>query len=180
MYSISIKFIQRSIQRRYQSCRYAILLYLFWIVKHLHQSYFCFFVTTTLNQNHKKVLLRERKRHTARRVSSTPPAVLSGGGAPYPWLGGGGVPHPWPGYSHPDLAGEGTPSLAGVLPCPNLPGGGGASSLAAGIPPPHLDPARVPPPILTWSGGAPSLARVPPIWTWLGYPPPPERTHRTS
>ena len=39
----------------------------------------------------KKVLLRERKRHAARRVSSAPYAVLS-------W----GIPHP--GYPHPDLA----------------------------------------------------------------------------
>ena len=57
----------------------------------------------------KKVLLRERKRHTARRVASTPSAVLSReGGTPslageYPILGSGwgypmpsqGVPHPW-------------------------------------------------------------------------------------
>ena len=39
----------------------------------------------------KKVLPRERKRHTTRCVSSTPSAVLSrgGGGVPHPWLGGG-------------------------------------------------------------------------------------------
>ena len=37
----------------------------------------------------KKVLLRERKRHTARRVASTHSAVLSrGGGVPHPWQGG--------------------------------------------------------------------------------------------
>ena len=38
--------------------------------------------------NYKKVLLRERKRHTARRVVSTPSVVLPG----YPDLAGGGYP----------------------------------------------------------------------------------------
>ena len=45
-----------------------------------------------ININHKKDLLRERKRHTDRGVSSTPYAVLSRGGG-----GGGrslGVPPP--------------------------------------------------------------------------------------
>ena len=37
----------------------------------------------------KKVLLRERKRHTARRVASARYAALSrGGGVPYPRVGG--------------------------------------------------------------------------------------------
>ena len=35
----------------------------------------------------KTVLLRERERHTARHVSSTPYAILSWG-KPHPWLGG--------------------------------------------------------------------------------------------
>ena len=34
------------------------------------------------------ILLRERKRHTTRQVSSTPSAVLSRGGVPHLWLGG--------------------------------------------------------------------------------------------
>ena len=63
----------------------------------------------------KKVLLRERKRHTDRGVSSTPSAVLYlGGGLPLPCQGvphlgyppsrpGWGVPHP--GYPPLDLAG---------------------------------------------------------------------------
>ena len=67
-----------------------------------------------------KVLLRERKRHTARRVASTRCAVLSNpdlvrGGDPVPVPGGGhtlGTPLPRPGMkypsSYPDL-GWGTP-----------------------------------------------------------------------
>ena len=64
----------------------------------------------------KKVLLRERKRHTARRVASTRYAVLVGVGVPtlgggyLPWWGGG-VPTPGGGwgtylgrYPHPDLS----------------------------------------------------------------------------
>ena len=58
----------------------------------------------------KKVLLRERKRHTDCHVASTPSVVLTGrGGLPHPLWGvpgvptpppsrlGRGVPHPWPG-----------------------------------------------------------------------------------
>ena len=51
----------------------------------------------------KKVLLCERKRHTDRGVSSTPSAVLSGGGGyPIPARG-----YPISGTPHPDLAGRG-------------------------------------------------------------------------
>ena len=67
---------------------------------------------------HKKVLLRERKRHTTRRVSSTSSAVLSRG-ISHPWLEG--VPHPmvppiltWPGGT---LA-RGTQSLGRGYPIP--------------------------------------------------------------
>ena len=49
-----------------------------------------------------QVLLRERKRHTARRVVSTPSVVLSGGGGINPILARG-VPHPWPGVPHPGV-----------------------------------------------------------------------------
>ena len=48
----------------------------------------------------KKVLLRERKRHTPRRISSIPSAVLSWG-VHHPWLGG----TPSWGTPHSDLAG---------------------------------------------------------------------------
>ena len=105
--------------------------------------------------SYKKVLLRERKRHTARRVVSTPSVVLTPpswpGGVPcwgVPYLGtlqqgtpypGRGVPYlgtPWQGTPHPDLA-RGYPTL---------------------VPPwqgtPQLD-----------------LAGYPPGWTWQGTPP---------
>ena len=76
----------------------------------------------------KKVLLRERKKHTDRGVSSTP-SVTRGGVPPsrsYPLArsDGGGVPEM--GYPPPGLMGEylrwGTP-LAGVTPWPGLMGG---------------------------------------------------------
>ena len=94
----------------------------------------------------KKVLLRERKRHTARRVASTPYVVLTG----YP---------PWQGYPpgrvppQLDLAGyppARVPPLARVPPQLDL----------AGYPPPGYPPTRVPP--------QPGPGRVPPP---PGYPP---------
>ena len=86
--------------------------------------------------NHKKVLLRERKRHTARHIESAryargvPHPVMVVG---YPSSHGGGVPHPlmrisptiqtWPGgypiqswwgwVPHPVMMGVGTPSSHG-------------------------------------------------------------------
>ena len=94
----------------------------------------------------KKVLLRERKRHTYRGVSSTPSVVLYRGGIPC-----GGVPHPkWggtPGYS---LSGPGRGT-----PHPRLDGG---------MPHPRLDEGTHRG--WTWLGYPPSdLAGVPPIWT---------------
>ena len=109
----------------------------------------------------KKVLLRERKRHTDRRVAST--LFVGWGGAHHPWRGypssgpgrGGGIPNPW-GYprvcSHLDLA--------GVVPLAGVPQGT---------------------PIWTWPGvphpwgvslaGVPHPWGYPPVWTRLGgYP----------
>ena len=105
--------------------------------------------------SNKKILLRERKRHTDR-VSSTPSVALYGG---YPLLGGTPpwvIPHQtWPG---------GTPSLLREYPTlgtlhQTWPGGGDTPSLSEGYPtlgiphptwlgypPPWLDLARVPPP----------------------------------
>ena len=121
----------------------------------------------------KRALLRERKRHTDRGVSSTPSVVLYWG---VPLLGGyptlgtpvdltgvppirpgqGGTPSllgevPHLGYPPSDLAG-GTPSLLGY---PTL----GTPSDLAGVTPRQ-----------TWLGGTPYLPGVPPQ-TWLGYPP---------
>ena len=73
----------------------------------------------------KKVLLRERKRHTDRGISSTPYQV------PFP---AGGTPHQtWPGGTHPW---GGTPPWVP----PSL------SDLDGVPPPPRLDLPRVPPP----------------------------------
>ena len=105
----------------------------------------------------KKVLLRERKRHTARCVASA--CYAGGGGVPHPvMVGGGGTSS-----SH----GGGTPSSHG----------GGRRNTK---PPHHPDLAGVPPTIQTWPRYPPhhpDLARAPPpptIQTWLGYPPPVE------
>ena len=132
--------------------------------------------TWTQNRN-KKVLLREHKRHTARRVVSTPSVVLTG----YPpgrvppiltWPGGtlpgyppGGVPPvltwqgstPQQGTSHPDLAGGCT-----------LPG-----YHWQGTPHPNLVrgyPTWVPP-ILTWPGGYPTWVPSQHCTPQPGYPP---------
>ena len=101
----------------------------------------------------KEVLLRERKRHTARRVASTPSAGLppKGAGYPNPVLTGG--------YTHPFLAGGGYPH-------PVLVGGGGnPNPNLAGLPPVwDWSLAGIPPPpIWVWD-----LARVPSshIWNW--------------
>ena len=99
----------------------------------------------------KKVLLRERKRHTARRVASTPYVVLTG----YPPPPSQGTPRP--GYTPP---GQGTP-------LPRVP--------------PPAGPGRVPPPSWTWQGTPPRLphgilgnvAKHYGIWVTPPPPPPP-------
>ena len=118
----------------------------------------------------KKVLLRERKRHTARRVVSTPSVVLPG----YPPWGWGGYPDlgtpPRGGYPPP--LGRGTRTWV-------PPGGyldlGGYPDPPGGVPGPGYPPGQVPlqggtqvwvPP---WGGPGPGY----PPWggTWPGYPP---------
>ena len=114
------------------------------------------------------------KRHTARRVASTPSAVLSLG-VPHPagWglaiPSGQGIPHPGSGVPHPGWVG--TPFLAGRVPHP----WSGDSNPYCGIPYPDL--ARgIPHP---WLGvphtGIPHLGLGYPLeGTWdqsLGYPP---------
>ena len=93
----------------------------------------------------KKVLLRERKRHTARRVVSTPSVVLTGyppptGSPPCPDLARGGT---LPGYP-PSRVPPGR-----VLPQQGTP--------LAGSPPPAL-PGRVSPPGWTWQGTPPPVS----------------------
>ena len=57
----------------------------------------------------KKVLLREHKRHTVRRIASARYAALSnvGGGVPPPVLAGGRVPHPVLAWGVSDREGHG-------------------------------------------------------------------------
>ena len=130
----------------------------------------------TLNEEstieNKKVLLRERKRHTACHLASARYADLSpdggggGGGTPSSLMGypqtGPGMGYPlisWMGYLCPDL-GWGTP-------CPDLRWGN-----------PHPDLEWGTPSIQTWDGVTPSCldlgwsTPLPPIWTWDGVPRP--------
>ena len=105
----------------------------------------------------KKVLLRERKRHTARRVVSTPSVVLPGyppqaGGVPDLGTPLGGVPDP------------GTPP--GGVPGPGYPPGGYLTR----VPPPGGYLTWVPPPggvpdTGTPPGGVPDRTPPSPLWT---------------
>ena len=116
----------------------------------------------------KKVLLRERKRHTARRVVSTPSVVLPGypprGGVPEPGTPPGGyLTRPPPGVPEP-----GTPPGGGV-PDPPPPGG-----YLTWVPPPGGYLSRVPPWGGTWPAPPPpgGVPDPPPRGgTWAGYPP---------
>ena len=136
---------------------------------------------TTKTIINKKVLLRERKRHTARHVVNTPFCCPNWVPSPVlTWLGGGGyptwVPAP-PGSRVPPLAGypPGRVPLPAGYPLPG-PGGGvppcQGSPLAgyplAGYPTPG--PGRVPPQGTPWQGIPPD--RVPPL---AGYSPGPGR-----
>ena len=123
----------------------------------------------------KKILLRERKRHTARRVASARYAAL--------FNGGGGLPHPvldgWRGVPYPVLDGGGvTPSSPGWGEggTPSRPGQG------VGVPHPVLVQGGTPHPELEW--GTPcQLDGIPPPQSrpgmeyhpsrpGMGYPPP--------
>ena len=130
------------------------------------------------NTSNKKVLLRERKRHTARRIASTRCAALSnpdllGGGVPHPRSRGRGTPVPDPGgLPCPRLGGRGTPVPGpGGYPCPRS-GGGVVHPRSGGYPIPRSrgypvpDPGGVPHPR---SGGypIPGLGGYP-IQTWSG------------
>ena len=93
----------------------------------------------------KQVLLRERKRHTARRVSS---AYYAGEGVPCPRSGGGSTPSQVRGVPHP-RSGGGYP----------VPGPGGTPSQVQGEGVPHPDLVR----------GVPQV--TPPARPGMGYPP---------
>ena len=108
----------------------------------------------------KKVLLRERKRHTARRVVSTPSVVLPG----YPPRGGYPDLGPPPG-GYPDLVTP--PGGGGGVPGPRYPPGGGGTRTS--VPPPRGGSGYPPPPgclmafwkccKALWDMG------TPPLWT---------------
>ena len=94
-------------------------------------------VAFEISFQHKKVLLRERKRHTDRHIAS--PSVVLVWGVPPIWTWPGGVTHPWQGVPRipPSGPGWGTP-------CPRL----------DGVPPsgPGLGTS---PPIQGWMGYSP-------------------------
>ena len=140
----------------------------------LEKSFFDFILKFySDNRFNKKVLLRERKRHTARRVASTPYVVLTGYPPPPrvpPWQGTppAGYP-PWqgtpPGRVPPW---QGTPWLGTPRQGTPLPG----------YPPRQGTPLPGYPPSWTWQGNLPWLPhgilgnvakhygiRVPPLWT---------------
>ena len=97
------------------------------------------------NISNKKVLLRERKRHTARRVVNTPSVVLSGY-PPWPDPGGypvGGLPY----------LGTPLPDLAGGVTLPGYPPARVPPPAEPGRVPPPAGPGRVPPPAAPWHSG---------------------------
>ena len=80
-------------------------------------SFGCKILITKLEN--KKVLLRERKRHTARRVPSACCAALSNGRGPYPDMRG--VPHPVMVGDTPSSHGGGVPNPVMVEGYPSVP-----------------------------------------------------------
>ena len=125
------------------------------------------------HEKNKKVLLREHKRHTDRRVASTPSVVLMGGGTPSQDQTGG-YPHHWMGEGYPIQSWTG---WGGIPISGRIPG-------RMGVPPEGWIGVPLPPPKTRWGTPSPhpgmgitptpGLAGVPP-WTWtlLGSPPPP-------
>ena len=133
---------------------------------------------------HKTVLLRERKRHTARRVASTRYAVPVGGYPPPilgPDLDGGGVP---PSQVWMKGGGVGIPFRSGRrgswVPLPGLDGGYPILLMGMGVPT-RPDLGRGYPLVQTWEGGTPhpdlgrctpypDLGRSTPCQERWGYP----------
>ena len=117
----------------------------------------------------KKVLLRERKRHTARRVVSTPSVVLPGypprGGVPGPGYPPGGVPdlgtppggEPRSGYPPRGVPDPGTPPGGG--PGPGYPRGEGVPDRTPLPPVDRQTPVKtVPSRRTTYTGGKNNVA----------------------
>ena len=113
---------------------------------------------------YKKVLVCERKRHTARHEASARYAALS------PNWGGGRLPHPvLEGDTHSVMEG-GAPEMGYPPPRPGLDWGSPPiQTWDGGTYPPtyHPDPVVPPPlPVQTWDG-------IPLLQSWDGGPPPP-------
>ena len=115
------------------------------------------------NSDHKKVLLRERKRYTAHRVASARYAGgWGGGGTPSSHGGGYAIQSWWGGMPSSHDGGEGTPSSHG---------GGRGTPSSHGV--------RGGTPSLVWVGGYPMQSwwgrGIPlPPRPEMGYPPPPQ------
>ena len=99
-----------------------------------------------ISKNNKKVLLRERKRHTARRVASNRCVPGPGGGLPGLRSGGGGYP---------------VLGLGGALPGPRS--GGVPGPRSRGVPGPRSGGYPIP--------GLGGTLGTPSTWTWDGVPP---------
>ena len=101
--------------------------------------------------NSKKVLLRERKRHTVRRVVDLSPDMPTGRVTPIQsWLGGGYTHPVWLGVPHPILTGVPPLSPDGVTPIQSWWGGGYPHSGlngVTGVPPSSLDRGVYPYPV---------------------------------
>ena len=113
------------------------------------------------NSNNKKVLLRERKRHTARRVASARYADWGGGGLPIPRSGGGGT-HPQIQGGFPVPGPGGTPSQVRGRGVPHPRSRGAYSIPGWGEGVPHQDLGWGTPPGQTWDGVPPDLRWGPP------------------
>ena len=96
----------------------------------------------------KKVLLRDRKRHTARHIASAHYSALSNGGGGYPIQSWWGTPS----------------SYGGGYPIPGLDRGYPIPGLEGGFPSSPDKGVSQGTPIQTWVG-------VPPVHTWNGVPP---------
>ena len=107
---------------------------------------FCLYLSAFCFNVNKKVLLRERKRHTARRVVSTPSVVLPG----YPPRGGtrSGTPQGGTRSGPPPRGGVPSQVPPGGYPVRYPPGG-----VPSQVPPPGGYPVRYPPPAAPWHSG---------------------------
>ena len=86
-----------------------------------------------LSSQNKKVLLRERKRHTARRLAVASACYAGGGVTPSQVQEGGTPSQVWGGYPTPGQKGGTLSQVWGGYPIPGL-GGGGYPVPCLGVP----------------------------------------------